>query len=148
MIHFQTHAKYRHLEHFLWNALKSLPLNLTWEVSIGSGKNLMPLGNKDYLSQCWSKSMSPYVTSPQRYSDVLMGVMALQITGVSISGSTICLGSDQRKHQSSIPLAFVRVIHQWPMDYPHKGPVRRKKFPFDDIIMINNFQTYSCDWFL
>ena len=45
-------------------------------------------------------------------------------------------GADQRKHQSSMSLAFVRGIHRWPVNSPHKGPVTRKMFPFDDIIMI------------
>ena len=31
---------------------------------------------------------------------------------------------------------FVRGIHRWPMDSPHKRPVTRKIFPFDDVIMI------------
>ena len=37
-------------------------------------------------------------------------------------------GADQRKHQSSASLAFVRGIHRW--------PVARKMFPFGDVIMI------------
>ena len=49
--------------------------------------------------------------------------------------STICSGSDQRKHQSSMPLTFVRGIHQSPVNSPYKGPVKRKMFPFDDVIM-------------
>ena len=59
----------------------------------------------------------------------------VQITGVSIVCSTVFSVADQRKHQSSESLAFVRVIHRWPMDSPHKGPVTRKMFPFDDVIM-------------
>ena len=43
---------------------------------------------------------------------------------------------DQEKHQSSTSLAFERRIHRWPMNYPHKGPVTRKMFPFDDVIMM------------
>ena len=70
------------------------------------------------------------------YSDVIMRVMASQIIGVSIVCSTACSGADQRKHQSSASLVFVRGIHRWPVDYPHKGPVTRKMFPFDDAIMI------------
>ena len=27
-------------------------------------------------------------------------------------------------------------IHRWPVDSPHKGPVTRKMFPFDDVIML------------
>ena len=38
--------------------------------------------------------------------------MASQITGVSIVCSPVCSGVDQRKHQSSASLAFVRGIHQ------------------------------------
>ena len=64
-----------------------------------------------------------------------MIAMASQITGVSIVCSTICSDTDQRKHQSSAPMAFVRGIHRWPMDFLDKGPVTRKKFPFDGVIM-------------
>ena len=41
------------------------------------------------------------------YNDVMIGVMAPQITGVPIICLNICSGADQRKHQSSSPLAFV-----------------------------------------
>ena len=60
--------------------------------------------------------------------------MASQTTGVSIVYSTVCSWVDQRK-QSSVSLAFVRGIHRWPVNSPHKGPVTRKMLPFDDIIM-------------
>ena len=58
--------------------------------------------------------------------------MLSKITGVSIVCST---DSHQRKHQSSASLVFVRVIHRWHVDSPHKGPVRWKMFPFEDVIM-------------
>ena len=45
-------------------------------------------------------------------------------------------GADQRKHQSSASLTFVRGIHRWSVNSPHKGPVTRKMFPFDDVIII------------
>ena len=73
--------------------------------------------------------------------DVIMGAMASQITGVSIVYSTVTSGGYKRKHQSSAFLAFVRGIHWWPVISPHKGPVTRKMFPFDDVIMI---QTCAC----
>ena len=44
-------------------------------------------------------------------------------------------GTDQRKHQSSVPLASVKGIHRCPVNSPHNGPVTRKMFPFDDVIM-------------
>ena len=64
-----------------------------------------------------------------------MSVMAYQITGVSVVYSTVCSGTDEIKHQSSMPLAFVRGIHRRPVNPPHKGPLTRKMFPFDDSIM-------------
>ena len=27
-------------------------------------------------------------------------------------------------------------FNRWPVDSPHKGPIARKMFPFDDIIMV------------
>ena len=47
-------------------------------------------------------------------------------------------GSDQREHQSYASLAFARGIHRWPVNSSHKGPVTRKVFPFDDVIMIRH----------
>ena len=40
-----------------------------------------------------------------------------------------------KKNQSSASLAFVWGIHRWLVNSPHKGPVTRKMFPFDDVIM-------------
>ena len=60
------------------------------------------------------------------YSDVIMSAMASLITGVSIVCSNGCSGAYQRKHQSSVPLAFVRGIHRRPVHSPHKGPVTPK----------------------
>ena len=72
---------------------------------------------------------------PSDYTDVIMRAMASPITGVSIVYSAVYSGTDERKHQSSASLAFVRGIHRWPVNSPHKGPVTRKMFPFDDVIM-------------
>ena len=69
------------------------------------------------------------------YIDVIMSAMASQITGVSIVYSTVCPGADKRKHQSPSLLAFVRGIHRWPVNCPHKGAVTRKMFPSYDVIM-------------
>ena len=69
------------------------------------------------------------------YCDVIMSTMASQITSLAIVYSTVYSGSDQRKHQSSASLAFVRGIRRWLVNSPHKGPVTRKMFPFDEVIM-------------
>ena len=64
-----------------------------------------------------------------------MSTMASQITSLMIVYSIIYSGADQRKHKSSASLAFVRGIHRWPVNSPREGPVTRKMFPFDDVIM-------------
>ena len=56
-------------------------------------------------------------TTPH-YNDVTMGEMASQITSLTIVYSTVYSGTDQRKHQSSASLAFVRGIHRWPVNTP------------------------------
>ena len=68
-----------------------------------------------------------------------MSTMASQITSVSVVYSTVCSGPNQRKHQSSASLAFVRGIHRWPVNSSHKGPVTRNIYPFDDVIMLAIF---------
>ena len=55
------------------------------------------------------------------YSDVIMGAMASQITGVAIVCSTVFSGADLIKHQGSASLTFVREIHWWPVDSPYKS---------------------------
>ena len=76
-----------------------------------------------------------------------MGAIASQITSLTIVYSTVYSDADQRKHQSSVSLAFVRGIHWWPVNSPHKWPVTRKMFPFDDVIMCWCIQTaFSTDY--
>ena len=70
-----------------------------------------------------------------------MGAMASRITSLTIVYSSVCSGADQRKHQNSASLAFVWGIHRGPVNSPHKWPVTRKIFPFDEVIMHLLFRT-------
>ena len=70
------------------------------------------------------------------YNDVTMGSMASHITSLLIVYSAVYSGADERKHQSSASLAFERGIQRGPVNSPHKWPVKRKMFPFDDVIMV------------
>ena len=72
-----------------------------------------------------------------------MSAMVSQITSVPIVNSTVWPAADQRKHQSSVLLVFVRGIYQWPVNSTHKGPVTRKMFPFGDVIIIRRNVEYS-----
>ena len=76
-------------------------------------------------------------SSPKcHYNDVIMGAIASQITSLMIVYSIVYSAADQRKHQSSASLAFVRGIHRGPVNCPHKWPVTRKMFSSDDVIMV------------
>ena len=77
------------------------------------------------------------VTHQTHYDDVIMSAMASQITSPTIVYSTVYSRHRSKKHQSSASLAFMRGIQRWPVNSPNKGPVTRKMFPFDDVIMIS-----------
>ena len=51
---------------------------------------------------------------------------------------------DQRKHQISASLAFVKIIHRGPLNSPRKRAVTRKMIPFDDVIMCIYIYIYIC----
>ena len=66
-----------------------------------------------------------------------MSLIASQITSLTIVYSTVYSDTDQRKYQSSAPLAFVWGIHRGPVNSPHKWPVTRKMFPLVIYVIIN-----------
>ena len=53
-------------------------------------------------------------------------------------------GPTSKKHQSPHYWPFVRGIHRWPVNSLHKGPVTRKTFPFDNVIMPSLVQIIGC----
>ena len=57
----------------------------------------------------------------EHYNDVIMGAITSQITSLTIVYSTVYSDADQRKHQDSASLAFVRGIHRWPVNSPTNG---------------------------
>ena len=71
----------------------------------------------------------------RHYDDVIMTTIASQITSLTTVYPTVYSDTDQRKHQSPASLTFVWGIHRGPVNSPHKWPVTRKMFPFDDVIM-------------
>ena len=102
-----------------------------------------------YLSQCWSRYLSPHgVTRLQwfnydnkwqrlalvaadilvHYSDVIMSTIASLITSLAVVYSTVYSDADQRKHQSSASLAFVWGIHRDRWIPRTKGQLRGKCF--------------------
>ena len=84
------------------------------------------------MDSCWHISKFYH----HHNDDVIMTMLESQITSLTVVYSIVYSGVHQRKHQSSASLAFVREIHRGPVNFPHKWPVTRKMFPFDDVIMI------------
>ena len=70
-------------------------------------------------------------------NDVIEGTMVSLVTSLTTVCSTVYSGADQRQHQTSASLAFVWGNHRWPVNSPHKWPVTRKMFQFDDVITKN-----------
>ena len=87
---------------------------------------------------------NPKIKPQHHYYDIIMGAIASQITSFTIVYSTVYSDADQSKHQSSASLAFVCEIHRGPVNNPHKWPVTRKMFPFDDVINTPNHSTILC----
>ena len=81
--------------------------------------------HSDWLTGKWGSSHS---------NDVIMSMMASQITSRVIVYSTVYSSPDERKHQSA-SMAFVRGSHRCPVNSAHKRPVTQKMFPFDDVVM-------------
>ena len=60
------------------------------------------------------------------YSDVIMGMVESQINR---------LFKRRSKNTSKVRVTGLCGIHRGPVNFPHKAPVTRKGFPFDDVIM-------------
>ena len=92
------------------------------------------------LRQCPPSRSQDERNIVNHYDDVIMTMLASHITSLTVVYSIVYSGVIQRKHQSSASLAFVREIHRGPVNFPHKWPVTRKMFPFDDVIMLYSIQ--------
>ena len=64
-----------------------------------------------------------------------MSAMASQINSLTIVYSTVYAGTDQRKHQSSASLAFVRGNSAVAGEFPAQRASNAENVPFDDVIM-------------
>ena len=99
------------------------------ESTINGNCGVIAALNRDVL--CWS----PIISLRWCHN----GHVGSQITSLTIVYSIDYSGADQRKHQSSVSLAFVWGIHRGPVNSPHKWPVTWKMFPFDDVIMWGSY---------
>ena len=82
------------------------------------------------------KVKRPEWTNNKHHSDVIMGTMASQTTSLTIVYNNRLERRRSKKTSKLRVTGLCAGIHRWPVNSPHKGPVTRKMFPFDDVIMI------------
>ena len=116
-------------------SLKMTHLNLNWNLP----------GTNEWNSSTVEMRyrLNSFGCSCNHCNDVITGTMATEITSLTIVYLTFHSGAGQRKHKISTSLAFVWGIHRWPVNSPHKCPVTRKMFPFDDVVMETLFFSSS-----
>ena len=85
-----------------------------------------------------------YHLNQSHYNSVIMSVMAYQITSLTNVYSTVYSRRRSKKIWKLQSLAFVRGIQRWSVKSPHKGPLTRKMFPFDDVIMLSVATAMAC----
>ena len=80
----------------------------------------------------------PYwVTKPQsvHYSDVIMSMKASQTPASRLFTQPFYFRHRSKKTSKLRVTGLCVGNHRWPVNSPHKRPVTRKIFPFDDVIM-------------
>ena len=78
------------------------------------------------------------------YCDVIMGTMASQITSLRLFTQPFIQAQIKENSKAPRYWPFVRGIHRWPVNSPHKGPVTRKMSPFDYVIMLQACIDFTC----
>ena len=90
--------------------------------------------NESFHGNLWRRVI-PLKEMHNHYNDIIMSAMASQITSLTIVCSTVY----SRRRSKKTSELRVTGLCEWnyPVtgEFPHKGPVTRKMFPFDDVIM-------------
>ena len=87
----------------------------------------------DYQATLHWRNTTPYVV----LIDVIMTTMASQITSLMVLYSIVYSDSRSKKTSKLRVTGLCVGNSPRPVNSPHKGPVTRKMFPFDDVIMKN-----------
>ena len=88
-------------------------LVVSWQLSAFSGRN--PVIRRCAVTRLLKLLHEVATYYVYHYNDVIMGAIASQITTLTVVYSIVYSDADQRKHQSSASLAFVRGIHRGPV---------------------------------
>ena len=98
-----------HRDHYDVIVMESV-LGFTMKLTTFQQVTFRILRNTLYL--IWVLRCQLLTTYVKHYTDVIMSTMASHITSLTVVYSIVYFGTDQRKHQSSASLAFVRGIHR------------------------------------
>ena len=133
--------------HVLNAIYETLVIAITIMYTIGiSSSNWLLYSSLNIYCRLFLPSLDSKQIPVCHYDDVIMTMLASQITSLMVVYSIVYSGVNQRKHQSSASLALVQEIHRGPVNFPHKWPVTRKMFPFDDVIMHSGYREhYICN---
>ena len=98
---------------------------------------IFPSANESRAQELIKWNVSHFVIIRGHYSDVIMGGRDSISDHQPHDCLLKCLFRRRSKKTSKLAsLAFVQGIHRGPVNSPHKWPVTRKMFPFDDVIMV------------
>ena len=132
---FRRHPKYRPTSGCALVVWTGWRFTYYWRFVRGIHLQVSPSSNKQPAVWSCDDSFVVWLNKPLHYNDVIMSAIASQITSLASVYSTVYSGADQRKHQSSASLAFVRKIHRWRVNSRTKSHNNGKIFPSDDVIM-------------
>ena len=131
-----------------WNTLEDhwshkytgMPLELHWLVLapvVSQWRSSVNLHNWNTLEHHWEATGRPLEhTGNALAANSSFSPVAFQCTlGSKFQAHWIATGLSLNYHWLRVRVAFVQGLHQWPANSPHKWPVKRKMFPFDDVIM-------------
>ena len=79
--------------------------------------------------------MSTGCALDENWVNIVVKNSPLFLLGVSNHQPQSLIQTQIKKHQSSSSPPFMQGIHRGPVNSPHKWPVTRKMFPFDEVIM-------------
>ena len=87
------------------------------------------------IGKCPKEAQLDALMKHLHYNDVTMTTMASQITSLTVVYSTVYSDADKKKTSKLRVTGLCVGNSPGAVNSPHKGPVTRKMFPFDDVIM-------------
>ena len=104
----------------------SLDQNMTWLPGHSLQKGHNTLWKSYWHTSNINRTLVGNTIIDHNYTEVIMSLMASQITSLTIVYSAVLQAQIKEN---------IKALCHWPLvNYPHKRPITRKMFPFDDVI--------------